>query len=71
MTLAFAPWLILAIAVATQATGVLGTVGSAITGVDNAITATLDLKRLFTPLVIQPIKPVVIPPAKKKKVASK
>ena len=66
-----APWLLVAIAVLAQATGIIGNVGSAITGVDNAITATIDLKKMFTPVTIQPIKPVVVPPVKKKKVVSK
>ena len=60
-------WIPVAAVALAHVTGVLGNVGSAITGVDNAVTATLHLKSLFQKVVVKPIQPVVVPPIKQKK----
>ena len=69
-------WIIAAGLVLAQASGVLSTVGSAIIGLDNAITGAIDLKKQFQkfvpikPVIFTPINPVVVPPtAKQKKTA--
>ena len=59
-------WIPVAAVVLAHVTGVLGNVGTAITGIDNAVTATIHLKSMFQKVVIAPINPVVIPPTKKK-----
>ena len=66
MPLLFAPWLIALIAVLTQVSGGLTIAGNILTGTDKAINATIDIKKMFTPIVIHPIKPVVLPKQKKK-----
>lgn len=65
-------WIVIAGVVLAQASGILGAVGTGITGLDNAITATIDLKKKFREAVavpFKPIKPVVIPAPKVKKTA--
>ena len=42
MPLAIAPWLLAGLVILAQASGVIGNIGTAITGIDNAITATID-----------------------------
>jgi hypothetical protein len=70
-------WIIVAGAVLLQASGVVSTVGSALIGIDNTITAVVDLRKVFHKAVVVPfqaIHPVVIPPMKKqmpKKVTQK
>jgi len=75
-------WLIAAAVVLAQASGVVSTVGSALIGIDNAITATIDLKKMVAKIIpprpakfsFAPIQPVVVPPTKKqmpKKVTQK
>ena len=63
-------WILVVGAVLVQASGGLSTAGSALIGIDNAIKATIDLKALVAKIVppqkIVPIKPVVVPPIKKK-----
>ena len=63
-------WIIVAGVVLVQTSGVLSTAGSALIGIDNAIRATIDLKamvaKIVPPAKIVPIKPVVVPPLKKK-----
>lgn len=69
MPLALAPWLLAGLIVLAQASNIIGKVGSAITGIDNAVTATVDLKKIFNKVVIAPIQqiqPVVIPSSPKK-----
>lgn len=66
-------WAIVVGLVLVQATGILSTVGSAITGLDQTITGVVDLKRIFNkPKLVQPIvipgqvQKIVIPPLKAK-----
>lgn len=58
-------WIPVAAVFIAHATGILGNVGTAITGVDDTLEAVIHLKAMFKPLVIPPIKPVVVPKAKK------
>lgn len=59
-------WIIVAGAIIVQGSGGLSAIGNAIVGIDNGIKAVVDLKAMFTKVVIKPIQPVVIPPIKKK-----
>ena len=59
-------WIIAAGAVLVSTSGVLSTVGTALVGVDSAIRAAIDLKKIVAkiapaPPKFVPIKPVVIP----------
>ncbi len=60
-------WIIIAGGVLLQASGVLSVAGSALIGIDNAITATIDLKKFVAKVLparkvaLKPVKPVVIP----------
>ena len=59
-------WIIVAGAIIVQGSGGLSAIGNAIVGIDYGIKAVVDLKAMFTKVVIKPIQPVVIPPIKKK-----
>lgn len=52
-------WIIVAGAVLVQASGVLSTAGSALIGIDNAIKATIDLKKIVAKIV-PPQKPTPV-----------
>ena len=62
-------WLIIAAAVLVQGSGIVSTVGSALIGIDNTITAAIDLKKMVAgiipPRAFVPIRPIVVPPTKK------
>ena len=66
MPIAIAPWLLAGLIVFAQAADIFGKIGSAITGIDNTITATIDLKKMFKKVVIEPIQPIVVPASAKK-----
>ena len=58
-------WIIIAAAVLLQGSGIVTTVGTALVGIDSAMRATIDLKKMFNTVVIAPIQPIVVPPTKK------
>ena len=60
-------WIIVAAALIVQGSGGLSAIASAIVGIDNGIKAVIDIKAMFHPVVIKPIKPVIIPPMAKPK----
>lgn len=63
-------WIIAVGALLVQASGALSLTGNALIGIDHAITATIDLKKIVASIlpppkpVIPKIKPVVVPPRK-------
>lgn len=57
-------WIIVAGAVIVQGSGGLSIVGNGLIGIDNAIKAFVDIRKMFTPVAIPPIKPVVVPKKK-------
>ena len=66
-------WIPVAAVFIAHASGILGNVGTAIIGVDNTITAVIDLKKMVAKIIpprkpnFVPIKKVIIPPHAKLK----